>query len=374
MNYTPRQKKIINKMAIDKSNLLLDPPKNKEESNKWEYQFWNTQPINNVNTKQNTFIIDEFDYPEHIKLPDEYEWKDTFNVTKFFNFLNVNYVERIFDVDYLNWFSTFGKCLYVSFNDEIIGLILYIISGCQIDEYIMTKHIDVQLICIDKNFRGRGLFNVLVKELITRYKAFDWNLGTFYSNVYIPNPIIKTKCYYKLLNMTDDIKKYYGLKTDEKHNEIKKENITGTYIVKKSNEHHYGSYLEYMNKFSFHPTYDKETFNKIFRDTYEIKNENNEVDYFSVMSYNKKVKNEIIKVGRIINYTCNNIIPYTLMKLIINQLIDEKYDIIEMINMLESDIFYVDFGMSISNEEYYMYTFNWSHITMKSNEFFKLIL
>jgi len=373
MNYTPRQQKILNKIAKDKSDLLLNPPKNKNEINKWEYQFWNTQPINNDNTKQNTFISDEIIFSEHMKLPSEFEWKDTFDTLKFLNFLNSNYDERIFDEKYLNWFSTFGKCLYVFFKNEVIGLILYVISGCQIDEYIINDHIDVQLICINKNFRGRGLFSVMIKELKIICKLSDLHLGTFHSNIYIPNPVIKTKCYYKLLNMNDTIKTYYGLKTDEKHNQIEKENIIGEYIVEKKNDKHYQSYIEYMDKFNFHPIYNLEMFNKIFNDTYEVRNEN-EIDYFSIMTYNKKINTDIIKVGRIINYTCNNIIPYILMKIIINKLIDEKYDVIEMINMLDSDIFCVDFGMTISEENYFIYMFNWSHTNIRNNEFYKLIL
>jgi glycylpeptide N-tetradecanoyltransferase len=272
---------------------------------------------------------------------------------------------------------TFGHCLSVNVYNAVIGLILYIKNVYQIDEFIIPENIDVQLICIDKKFRGRGLFNVMVKELTARYNIIGKKTGTFCSNIYIPKPIIKTKCYHKLLNMTRDIKKFYGLRTDPSYDKIEiieKEKLNKEYQVKKSNEKYYEAYNEYMNKFNLHPNYDMEMFYKIFNNTYVIYDENNTYDYFSIMTYNKKINNETIKVGRVINYTCNNLTAYILMKIIINTLIDEKYDIIEMFNMLENDIFFVDFAMTISNINYYMYLFNWSHLEMCPNMFYKLII
>lgn len=351
-------------------------PKTLEDSLNWNYKYWdrNKDFVGKLENENLNIIEPELK---------NYEWitKDI-NENKLSKFLTRHYIslnepKRVFSENYLKWCHSFGEYVGIIKDDKIYGYIFYIKSSIQIED-VNKKSIDVKILCVDEEIRNKGFMIKLIEKVKCINK--DYDLGTFESKMYIRHPISKITKFLKILKVNDITKNLVKVSNELKVVEPKKnEKPTDRTFVKidESNiDKVYEIYKEYLDKFMFHDEIDKETFKKMlinnFVKSYCILKNGEIIDYFSYYRYSVYIKNNKLKIGKIWMYSCVNDTIYYVMKSIIGNI--EKCDMIELCDIMDSEIAIVDYGFTGKLTDFYTYLYGWRTCGYENKTIYKMII
>lgn len=408
-NYSAKRMKeylLKSEKGEDVSNFLFTPPKNKEQAQLWDYKFWQTQPVTQLDSIATLPKIINNDL-EHLKTDNEtimykpYEWKEfdlnnELELSNVVNFLNKNYNDhndeknkkkfsQIFTNDYIKWVldvkNKKGGVLGIVANSKIGGIICFTIKNMQCFD-LTTEVCDVMYMCIHKSLREKGLAELMMKELTRRTVQKGIKIGMFSTYSYVPTPICEITEYQRPINY----QKLYnlGFVTLDNKNELplaiseykivstsKGTKMSVTYI-----EEAYKKLCEYQDKYNIYEVFTLEQFIETFLDNNCVSSfvimdkDNNVKDFYSYYKYsikdNKIIKNDesdenVIKCAKMFIYTSNEITPLSLFKNAIIDAYGEGADVFMCSDIMENNEVCYDnvnkFTQTTSIA--YLNTYNW---------------
>ena len=408
VGYTPKQiKSMIDQYqkGVDVGNIVTAHPRNANEAKGWTYEFWETQPVTQMNKKAalpriiNESIRDNYtDKQTETKLPDKFSWKDYTNRSDdVCQFLNKYYKSdtkfvQVFTPEYLKFAipEKNGEILAVEAGGKICAIICMTTNRMQLfDKEKDVVH--VPFICIHPKLRTKNLFNVLIEEVKRRYLSKDGpvEIGYFTTSVYIPTPVCRTENYNRPINY----EKLYdtGFVKMEKVEELAK--AIEEYVVHKPKKYDYSPTIvplsmensqrvyeilcEYQNKYNVHNKYSYDEFCEVFLNKSVVKSyvllEKDEItDFFSFYTYmQRNVQNDkTIKTAKMFLYTSDTITPLTIFKYAIYYASKDEADLFVCTDSMENlEVVYDNFnkftrGNTITNYNFY----NWETAEMSPEQ------
>ena len=383
-------------------------PKNKDSALKWDYKFWNTQPVLKLNEmSSNDGTIEHPKEVSAIKqdpytLPNEFEWfkydlNDIDNCNTIAEFLDKYYVEdsdgefRLhYDPEFIEWMyknsNHIALGVKLKSNGTLIGFICGKIVKTQVNKNKLDM-IEVNLLCIHPRLRNKRLAPVLIKELTRQYNLLGYSKGLYTAGNYLPTPTLTSKYYHKAINVqtlydTGFIKldPTTQLKTVKKVHEMPKRVSNKNFKRGELDKHLDGMYdvfNEYMKKYNLHPLFTKNEFEYIFFGNkfvvcYVIEDESGNVsDFISYYTMQSRVlkqnaKHKFINKAYLYYYTSLNENPYSLIKniLIVSQ--QNDIDVFNATDIMENDVVLSELGFESGTGILHYYLYNWQIKPLKN--------
>lgn len=378
----------------------MNYPKNKESALKWDYKFWDTQPVLKLNEivsidsqiEQDKQQIDIKENP--FELPVEFEWKKyDLNVMEtcetVATFLDKYYVEDKNHEFRLHYSAKLIEWLYKNSNNIAIGVnvrknnvLAAFICGKVVKTQVNRNKLDmieVNLLCIHPNLRSKRLAPVLIKELSRQFNLLGYSKGLYTAGNYLPTPILTTNYYHKAINVKT-LHETGFFKLDPKtpiKNVIKAHQLPEQIINKnfkqaelKHSDEMYTIFNKYMEKYNLHPLFTKEEFNHIFFENefvvcYVIENESgNVLDFISyyimqsrVLKHNEKHK--FINKAHLYYYTSLNNTPYLLIKDMLIVARNNGMDVFDATDIMENNNVLTELGFEHGTGVLNYYLYNW---------------
>jgi ribosomal protein S18 acetylase RimI-like enzyme/predicted DNA-binding protein YlxM (UPF0122 family) len=399
----------------DVSNFLLTHPKTKEESVRWNYKYWKTQPVTQIGSNAslpkliNNQILTEI--KEQSKMLQPYEWKDfdlnnatdMDEILKFINKYNVSEENSKFQYvhtkdsiksmlshnqhkGYIFGVTTNSSETNANANTNIIGgIICYTVKRLQL--FDLTKEVGtVKYIGVHPKLREKGINKMLMNEVVRRLKLLNIEIGSFKTDVYIPTPICKVEYYqrpinYKKLYETGYVKldNVEELKTaiDDYsiHSTAKSRGVKLCDQPIDKIKQAYDILCDYQDKYNIYEKYTLEEFIHTFMNSktissYIIMSDDGTTvqDFYSYSKYtirpiklDPKNLNNTLRVAKIHTYTSTEITPLTIFKSAIISANNESCDLFISTDIMENlEILYDNFNKFVKGDTYIYYNFyNW---------------
>lgn len=387
----------------------MNHPKNLETALKWDYKFWNTQPVTKLNEIVTLDGQIESDKPiENIssvmqELPPDFEWctfdlsnkDDCSNVATFLDKYYVEDSEHTFRLHYtpdlIGWIygETDGTKVIaigvrVCKNNMIVGFICGRVTKVQVNKNKLDL-IEVNLLCIHPHIRNKKLTPVLIKELTRRFNLLGYSKALYTSNNYLPTPILTTNYYHKAINVqilydTGFIKldKSTVLKNVKKAHKLPE---TFSLNFKKMEFRHldqmYDLFNVYMEKYNLHPIFTKNEFKKLFYGNkfivcYVIENDDGDVtDFASYYIMQSRVlknnqKHEFIRQANLYYYTSLNETPYTIIRNLLIVARNTGIDVFNATDIMENSTVVRELGFEPGSGVSNYYLYNWKIKSLKN--------
>lgn len=399
----------------------MNYPKNLESASKWNYKFWNTQPVTKFKdivsidgpitnpsqlNKENTQDIQ--DTQEPFKLPEEFQWvnlnmsteTDRTNVA---NFLDKYYVEDANHMFKLHYTSEFIDWMYNDSNHIGLGitvkknnLLVAFVCGKVVKMQVNKNKLDmveVNFLCIHPKLRNKRLVPVLIKELTRQFNLKGYFYGSYTAGNYLPTPIFSTTYHHRPIN----IKKLMetGFTTLDKDTNMKNVKralkLPESFIIKnfvKMESSHldecFNLYNKYMEKYNHHHIFTKEEFSNIFLGNkivtcyVVLDDDNNVLDFISYYVMYSRVlntpnttdntKHEFIKKAVLFYYTCLNETCYRLIKDILIVARNNNIDVVDAMDLMENQYILKELGFEQGNGTLHYYLYNWKIKQLKNSQ------
>lgn len=387
----------IKNIVINSSKFKF--PTNENESKKYQYKFWNSQPC--IKDKQNMIFSQPiYDKLDKIIIPTEFNFDwcifDKQNEKQFDELIKFvdtnmnnddNLINYIYDKDYLEFLlGTNNLTICLKSKDKIVGTIVSTIKNYRLGDKTCQMSF-VKLMCLDKNYRGKRFCEILINLLRNCLIEKNIHHSIYLTNRYIPIPNSKLELYYRPLNFTK-LYEYGFYKINDKYNENKafKYNLD-KFMLKNKNSNIirisddnintiYELYCEYMQKFCL---YDFMTNSEFYNwvqskniHVYGIIDDNNIVDFFifnkCVLKYGKyniPAANLLLYSNVSIEYTITNILDF-ISQTAFN---DGAYLLLLSNNFENSNILEdVDSLYSKTNIINYINLYNWQYTELNENQ------
>jgi len=386
----------------------MNHPKNLETALKWDYKFWNTQPVVKLNEIVTLDGQIEPDKPiENVntsifELPPDFEWC-TFDLsnkdecTLVATFLDKYYVEDSEHTFRLHYTSDFIQWIYdnqskniaigvrVRKNNMIVGFICGKLTKVQVNKNKLDL-IEVNLLCIHPHIRNKKLAPVLIKELTRRFNLLGYSKALYTSSNYLPTPVLTANYYHKAINV--QILHDTGfIKLDKKtilKNVKKAHKLPETFTLngfKKMELKHldqmYDLFNTYMDKYNLHPIFTKDEFSKLFYNNkfvvcYVIENEDGNVtDFASYYIMQSRVlknneKHEFIRQANLYYYTSLNETPYTIVRNLLIVARNTGIDVFNATDIMENATIVRELGFEPGTGLSNYYLYNWKIKSLKT--------
>lgn len=388
-------------------------PKNLETATKWEYKFWNTQPVTKF--KENVMIDTEFqnnntnisNQPD--ALPEGFEWvnydfsksEDKQKVSTFlskFYGLDVNAeFSKQYNENYLEWVSAGRTYVALGVEHKLapMGFIYGYVQKTQVNRKKLDV-VEVSLACIHPKLRYKHLLPRLITELRRQFNLLGYNYGTFSTSNYLSKPFCSSVVWNRIISAKIllesgfvKLDKSITLEAVKKSSYLPDEPTFGNYEFKKIEESHvdqtYDLFNRYIDKYNIHPIFTKEEFKREFFDnkfisTYVVEDENGYViDFVSYYTLNTSVlvkndKHKNIKRGYLYYYTCQNLTPYKLLQNIL--IIAKKYgvDVFTALDNMENMNVLRELGFDETPTTQHQYMYNIKIPTLQNTQIAKTYL
>ena len=374
-------------------------PINEEESKKYQYKYWNTQPV--INNKNDMFtsnpihqILEKVDYTldNNLKLLVLDNNESNFNkINEFLNF-NMNHKNDMFNIVYNDESLTTilgNEKIFVCLQKEnnIVGLLGASIKTFRVNDK-SQKMADVRILCLDRMFRGKRysvkLFTFLRNHLV------DYNIynAIYMTNRYIPIPNSSIDLFFRPLNYQKLYKLNLLKKCDKKQFDYNVQKYGLNYSVpnlikinpQNCNEEKYQNlyslYNEYMEKFNLYQQLEFNEFCDLLNlnCTYAIVDtSNNIIDFFTFSKSTYKFQKTKLQCARLLMYT-NVSVDYTSDQ-ILNFLsktafTEEKLDGLFIFNNFDNNMAVSDNDCCYNRTPsfYYINMFNWQFPKINQNQ------
>jgi glycylpeptide N-tetradecanoyltransferase len=349
-------------------------PRTFEEAKKYNYKFWSSQPIQDLNNNDfKESPISKLDNMNLIKLPYQFQFV-TLDISehcdKISEFLNKYYVEDTdsefrlhFSSDFLRWHIKKPNyhpelCLgiEVKSNNQLVGFI----SGIPIKHQLNMNTLDtieINFLCVHPKLRNKEMATVLISEIKRRSIDLGYQQAFYTTERYIPKPFFTAKYYHRAINIiklieTKFIKINNKIKIDDliKYFDIRDEPFNDNFV--KMEEQHilsvYDKFNDYMERYNFYPIYSIDEFKHIFYNnkyvsSYVLLDDDDEVlDFISYYKLPTKIlkfnqKHDFINIGYVYYYTSIEETPYRLIMDLIIVAKKEGIDVMNILDIMENE-------------------------------------
>lgn len=382
-------------------------PKNYDMASKWDYKFWDTQPVTKLNEKVNIDgqiepdkLIEEIS-TEALRLPEDFEWC-SFNLsnisdcTEISEFINNHYVEdsngkfRLqYKADFIEWIYKNSKHISIGVKMKSKNLLVACISA-KIGKYQVNKNkldmAEVNLLCVHKSLRSKRLAPVLIKELTRQANLLGYSKALYTASNYLPTPILTAKYFHRAINITtlyetgfvtfdksmdmDTVKKSHKLPKKFKNEHFMK-------VEERHLEQMFELFNDYMDKYNLHPIFTQEEFNHLFYDNkyvvcYVLEDTNkNVLDFISyynmqsnVLKNNEKYK--YIRSANLFYYTSMNEVLFLLIKDLMIAARNNGIDVFNVTDIMENDNILRELGFEEGTGVSNYYLYNWQIRPLKN--------
>jgi len=392
-------KRQINKIERSKDHTY---PLRESDIKENKSTFWVNQPVmqikNNNYEKKHIMSNDELDklllndliLPEKfvlssINLREEKTLDEVYKLLKkyYMKSYDGNFVFT-YSKDFLKWFFLELGC-----NDEItIGLkvketnkLVGFLGAIRMKLQIHNKKLDSyysNFLCLHNKLRNKKASTILIRHLSKLCREKNCNLGVYAARYCVHRPLNLSQIYIRPINYKKLCEVGYcyhdeNIKLDSVLLNYKLANKLNNENFVKLEERHidqcFDLYINYSNKFHFHPIFSKEQFKSMLLSknfiTYVIKNEENEAEDF-ISFYKTTVSvlnNKKYKTFTVANLAYYSTVNHSLYKLLDNILIVSKqmnFDLFTALDIMENkniiEIF--NFFKSRDTVNYYLYNYN----------------
>ncbi|ARF09649.1 N-myristoyltransferase [Indivirus ILV1] len=380
-------------------------PKNLESATKYEYKFWNTQPMTKI--KEHVTVDTEFNNEtlsnQQESLPDGFVWmkydfskfedkqKISLFLSKFYGLDSSAEFSKQYNETYLDWLSNERTyiALGVEYKLATMGFIYGHVQKTQVNRRQLDI-VEVNLACIHPKLRNKNLLPRLITELRRQFDSLGYKYGTFSTVNYMSKPFCSSVAWNRVIGAkvlidTGFIKLDQSLTLEMVKNSSRlpsKLDIEN-YNFKKMDESHidraYELFNNYMDKYNVHPIFNKDDFkrefyNNKFINTFVVENSNGQVlDFFSyytlttnVLKNNTKHKN--IKRGYLYYYTCQNLTPYKLLQNILILVKTHGVDVFTALDNMENMYVLRELGFDETSTTYHQYMYNLKIPTLQNTQ------
>lgn len=374
-------------------------PKNHESALKWDYKFWNTQPVIKLNEKVN--IDGQIESSEIVELntvpfnlPSDFEWckfdlANHDNCIEVAEFLDKHYVEdndnefRLqYKPEFIEWLYKKSQHIAIGVRMKSKNIIVAFVCG-KVGKYQVNKNkldmVDVNLLCVHKSLRNKRLVPVLVKELSRQFNLLGYSKALYNASNYLPTPILTANYFHRALNVkvlcetgfvkVDETTNYKAVKKANRLPE-KFSNKNFKKIEEKHLEQMYELFNTYMGKYNLHPIFTQEEFSYLFYGNkfvvcYVLEDEEgNVLDFISyyvtqssVLKNNEKYK--YIKKANLFYYTSLTETPYNLIKDIMIVARNNSMDVFNATDIMENNSTVRELGFEDGTGTQHYYLYNW---------------
>lgn len=413
----------MKKEGKDVSKFQITYPVNEEEAHGWDYKYWKTKPVTQLDNRavlpriiDDNYLEKYKDKPE-TKLPSQYQWS-TYDINnnddleKVSNFLtkfygcenNKSKFAHEFTPRLLKWLLINGFIYGVEaitetksenntenntenkVENKIVAVICGRIQRMQLFN-LETNTVQITHTCVHPKLREKKLLQILIEETIRRQaNNSDCKVGCFNTMKYIPKPVCKTENYnrainYERLYKTGFVKLVRKDKNTEEEelelaiNEykvrtpIKRDDSPIVVRMDQSNvEKAHEILCEYQDKYNIYDKYTLEEFKERFMNSDVCSSyvliKNDEVkDFFSYYHHSMiNVENkQSIRITKMYLYSSNEITPLTIYKYAIYHASKENADLFTCTDCEENlEVVYDNFNKFQKGNTYaYFNFFNW---------------
>lgn len=387
---------------VDK--FLQEPPTTLEESKLWDYTFWKTQPVTQLDTiialprVINSNLVKS---EEVIRMIKPYEWfridiNNDSQMNDVVTFLNKYYVadknknkcyNQVFTKEYLRWElgdRAYINCImpYNTDTSKIGGVICATVREMQLFN-LSTDVAYVTHMCLHPKLRDNRLTELFVQETVRQMGTLNCQIGYFTTTNYVPTPVCRSDIYYRPINYEKlynngfvrlDKDKMSDLPLAIAEYTVNKAANRGVKLTEQYVEAAYELVCNYQEKYNLYEKYTLEQFIKTFLDnsvvsSYVILNSDDEVlDFYSYVKYDVKslTKQDVtINCARMHLYTSTEITPLTIFKSAIISASLENVDMLVCTEVMENmEVVYDNVNkflkntMTLGSYQYYNF-YNW---------------
>jgi len=381
----------------------MNYPKNQETALKWQYKFWDTQPMTKLKdiVTHDGMIDLNIDIEQISKesntCPENFAWENldinnkdqlkkvSYFLDKFFMVDSSNNFKGNYSPELLEWLYNKSEYIGISLIVKKTGLVVGFIIGKVVNMQVNKNKlelIETNFLCVHPKIRTKGVVSMLIQELRRQFNLKNYFCGLFVDIEYLPTPICSITRYNRAINVDNLIEtEYMKLDSNINADEVKKalrlpEKISSNF--KKMEESHleqvYELFNEYMDKYSFHPIFTLEEFEHIFlnnkfvttyvyEDTYGFV-----LDFISYYNTEATVfkNNKIIKKGTLFYYTCINETQYKLIQDILNVAKNNGIDVFNAMEIMENQYTLRELGFEEGSSNLHYYLYNWKVRPLKS--------
>lgn len=388
---------LLNQLMLDSNNKGLTK----------RYQFWETQPVPDLNDSPETSEPIEADKtPDQIRaepynLPDGFVW-DTLEIAndsilrELYTLLNENYVEdedSMFRFDYSpqflrwalqppGWRQDWHCGVRVKKSNKLVGFIGATPAEIKIaskGQSRIVKMVEINFLCVHKKLRSKRMAPVLIREITRRVNLQGIFQAIYTAGVVLPKPVAKCRYYHRSLkpkklidvkfssltkNMT--MKRTLRLYNLPEHTrlegfkELTKEHIPQVYSM----------LLQYLDRFDLSPRFTLEEVEHWFLpqenviNSYVVEQNGQVLAFTSFYTLSSTVIShptyDSIKAAySFYSYTTK---PITLVELIRDALIIAKkldYDVFNALELMENKEFLEELKFGVGDGDLQYYLFNW---------------
>lgn len=381
-------------------------PKRQEDSKKYEYKFWNTQPVIKfdqiVSTDQaiNSTKPDMGNLETVTKLPPDYIWvnfdlNNDNDIDEIVLFLNKHYTPESenkfkmhFTSNFLKWRYLNSEYIWLGVRSQTSNILVAIISGIVNKVQLNRNKLDLvecNYMCCHPKLRGKRLVPVLIKELTRQFNIKGYYYGMHLNQNYIPSPILTVNTYHRALNFKTAINSGFvklaegmTIKQVKQNHKLPNEPINKNF--KKMEQKHldqcFNLFNTYMDKFNYHPIFTQEQFQHIFLDNKYIScyvledDECNVLDFASYFHITFDVTDpsssyKFVTRGYLFYYTSLNETVFRLIKDLLIIAKNNGVDIMSTTDIMENYCFLLELDFT-KGQYLYNYLYNWQSRPLKN--------
>lgn len=390
-------------------------PKNQESALKWNYKFWNTQPVmklKEIVSLDGPILTQEIinsDEKTAALLPDEFQWvsynmSNMNDINTVSSFLDKHYVEDVngmfrlhYSPEFIEWMYkdsiNLGVGITVKKNGLLVGFICGKVTKMQVNKNKLDM-VEVNLLCIHPKLREKRLVPVLINELTRQFQQKGYIYANYTAGNYLPTPIFTTTYYHRALNIKTLIDtEFTTLDKNTNVTNVKKAlKLPEKFIIKnfrKMEDTHldecFDLYNKYMEKYNYHHIFTKEEFKHIFFNNkfvtcyVVLDDDENVLDFISYYIMRSRVlqnnsKHEFLNKAVLFYYTCLNETPYRLIKDILIVARNNNIDVFDALELMENQYILKELGFDEGNGMLHYYLYNWKTKPFKNTQVAALMI
>uniref|UniRef100_A0A914GUG8 Glycylpeptide N-tetradecanoyltransferase n=1 Tax=Globodera rostochiensis TaxID=31243 RepID=A0A914GUG8_GLORO len=383
--------------ASTSSSAAKDPIEAKHH----KYQFWETQPVPQFNTKitENNYIDPPLDVSkvrkESYSLPEPFVWSDidlntNEQLDELYTLLTENYVEddeNMFRFDYgknflkwalmpHGWRHQWHCGVRAGTSAKLLAFIAAVPATIRIYDQTI-RVVEINFLCVHKKLRSKRLAPVLIKEVTRRVNLLGVFQATFTAGIIIPKPVCTCRYWHRSLNPKKLIEANFSHlgKNMTLHRTIKLYKLpenTESHLTPLNKDFVQGAFKllsEYLSKFDLAPVFTVEEFEHFFlpRDdviyTYVVEDSGTVTDLISFYSLPSTIMHHTHHKSIKAAYSFYNVAgSVPLIRLMNDALILARnlgFDVFNALDLMDNKGILEDlkFGIGDGNLQYYLY--NW---------------
>ncbi|XP_071507282.1 glycylpeptide N-tetradecanoyltransferase 2-like [Diadema antillarum] len=398
-------------LLVPQGTQLQGPAKSIDEAKKKTYNFWQTQPVPNLEDEINSETNEPVEAnktdirQEPYSLPAGFSW-DTLDIhspielKELYNLLNENYVEdddNMFRFDYSaeflqwaltppGWLRDWHCTVRVDANKKLVGFISAVPARIKVNGRVV-RMVEINFLCVHKKLRSKRVAPVLIREITRRVHLTGVFQAVYTAGVVLPKPVSTCRYWHRSLNPKKLVEVKFShlgrnmtLQRTIKLYKLPEETKTPGLrpIQAKDMKQCHKLLSEYLEKFKLAPSFDLAEFTHWFTPrpniicTFVVENEGKVTDMISFYTLPSSIMHHPVhkqlKAAYAFYNVCTTVPWEALMQDALTLAKQDDFDVFNALDLMDNKDFLekLKFGIGDGNLQYYIY--NWKCPTMKPQE------